>query len=51
MLELILLTFLILLLLGTLPLWPYSRAWGSGPFFAIMLVFAIVLVLSAIRLL
>ncbi|MBW3601066.1 MAG: DUF3309 family protein [Planctomycetes bacterium] len=51
MLELILLTFLILLLGGTLPLWPHGRPWGAGPFVAVMLVFVIVFVLSVIRLL
>ena len=28
---LILLIILVLLLLGALPLWPYSRTWGPGP--------------------
>ena len=27
----ILLVILILVLLGALPSWPYSRAWGYGP--------------------
>lgn len=51
MVELILLVFLIVLLICTMPVWPYARAWGPHPFRAIMLVFVIVLVLSMIRLL
>ncbi len=47
----IILAFLILLLVSTLPVWPYSRAWGAGPFQAIMVVFIIVFVLAVIRLL
>jgi hypothetical protein len=41
----ILLIVLILLLLGALPSWPYSRAWGYGPSGALGLVLAIVIVL------
>lgn len=31
MLSTILLIVLILVLLGALPAWPYSRGWGYGP--------------------
>jgi hypothetical protein len=31
MLSTILLIILILMLLGALPAWPYSRGWGYGP--------------------
>jgi hypothetical protein len=31
MLTTILLIVLVLLLLGALPVWPYSRRWGYGP--------------------
>ena len=41
----ILLIILILLLLGTVPTWPYSRGWGYGPSGGLGLVLAIVLIL------
>jgi hypothetical protein len=31
MLEIVLLVILILILVGALPAWPHSRAWGYGP--------------------
>lgn len=31
MLTTIIAIFLLLLLIGALPSWPYSRAWGYGP--------------------
>lgn len=31
MLGTILLVLLILLLVGAIPVWPYSRSWGYGP--------------------
>ncbi len=42
---LILLILLIILLLGAVPAWPYSRNWGYGPSGALGLVLIIVLVL------
>ena len=42
---LILLIILILLLLGAIPTWPYSRNWGYGPTGGIGLVLLIVLIL------
>lgn len=41
----ILLVVLILLLLGALPTWPYSRAWGYYPSGGLGLVVIIVIVL------
>jgi hypothetical protein len=41
----ILLIVLILLLVGALPTWPHSRAWGYGPTGGLGLVLLIVLVL------
>ncbi|HEY4846876.1 MAG TPA: DUF3309 family protein [Methylocella sp.] len=41
----ILLIILILLLLGALPTWPYSSAWGYYPSSGLGLVFVVVLVL------
>ncbi|WP_394560555.1 DUF3309 family protein [Aquipseudomonas alcaligenes] len=41
----ILLLVLILLLIGAIPAWPHSRAWGYGPSGGLGLVVAIVLIL------
>jgi hypothetical protein len=41
----ILLVLLILLLLGALPTWPYSRSWGYYPSGGLGLIVVIVLVL------
>ena len=41
----ILLVILILLLLGALPTWPYSRSWGYYPSGGLGLVVIVVLVL------
>jgi len=41
----ILLIILILLLLGTVPAWPYSRGWGYYPSGALGTIFLIVLIL------
>ena len=41
----ILLIILILMLLGVLPTWPHSRAWGYGPSGALGTVVVILLVL------
>jgi len=43
----ILLVLLVLLLLGVLPSWPYSRSWGYGPsgVLGTLLVVLVVLVL------
>ena len=46
---LILLIILVLLLLGAVPSWPYSRNWGYGPSGGIGLILLIVLVLLLLR--
>ena len=45
MLGTILLIILILLLLGALPTWPYSRGWGYYPSGGLGLVLIIILIL------
>ena len=45
MLRTILLIILILALLGSVPLWPYSTGWGYGPSGGIGLVLIILIVL------
>lgn len=48
MLSTILLIILILILLGALPTWPYSRGWGYGPsgLTLVLLIILIVLLVS-----
>jgi len=41
----ILLLIIVLLLLGVLPTWPYSRAWGYGPSGGLGLILVILIVL------
>jgi hypothetical protein len=41
----ILLIIVILLLIGAIPTWPHSRAWGYGPSGGLGLVLVILLVL------
>jgi hypothetical protein len=41
----ILLIVLILLLIGALPTWPHSRAWGYGPSGGLGLVLIIIIIL------
>ena len=45
MLGTILLVILILLLIGALPTWPYSRGWGYYPTGGLGLVLIIILIL------
>lgn len=45
MLGTILIIFLILLLLGAFPTWPYSRSWGYGPSGGLGLILIILLIL------
>jgi hypothetical protein len=44
----ILLIILILILIGAIPTWPYSRGWGYGPsgIVGILLIILIVLLLT-----
>lgn len=46
MLRMILIILLVLLLLGALPLWPYSASWGYYPSggLGLLLIVAIVLI-------
>jgi len=46
---LILLIVLIILLLGAVPAWPYSRNWGYGPSGGLGLVVLIVIILLLLR--
>jgi len=45
----ILLIVLILLLLGALPAWPYSRSWGYGPSGGLGTILIIILVIVLLR--
>lgn len=45
MLSTVLVVILVLLLVGALPSWGYSRAWGSGPASLIGVVLVILLIL------
>lgn len=44
MLSTILIIVLILLLIGALPSWPYSRSWGYGPTGGLGLIVVIVVI-------
>ena len=46
---LILLVLLIVLLLGAVPAWPYSRNWGYGPTGGVGLLVLIVIILLLLR--
>lgn len=46
---LILLIILIILLLGAVPAWPYSRNWGYGPSGGLGLILLIVIILLVLR--
>jgi uncharacterized protein DUF3309 len=46
---LILLVILIILLLGAVPAWPYSRNWGYGPSGGLGLIVLIVIILLVLR--
>jgi len=45
MLGTILLVILVLVLIGSLPTWPHSQAWGYGPSSGLGLVLVVVLLL------
>ena len=45
MLGTILVVILILMLIGAIPAWPYSTAWGYGPSGALGTVLIVVLIL------
>jgi uncharacterized protein DUF3309 len=46
---LILLVLLIILLLGAVPAWPYSRNWGYGPSGGLGLIVLIVIILLVLH--
>ena len=46
---LILLIILIILVLGAVPAWPYSRNWGYGPSGGLGLLVAVVLILVLLK--
>jgi len=46
---LILLILIVLLLLGALPTWPYSRGWGYRPSGLLGIIVVIVVVLLLVR--
>jgi hypothetical protein len=48
MLELILLIVIVLLVVGALPAWPYSRSWGFYPSGGLGLILVILLLLFLI---
>jgi hypothetical protein len=41
----VLLVLLVLLLIGAIPSWPYSRGWGYGPSGILGVILAVVLIL------
>jgi Protein of unknown function (DUF3309) len=45
----ILLIILILLLIGVIPAWPYSRSWGPYPSGGIGLIVLIIVILMLLR--
>jgi hypothetical protein len=45
MLGTVLLVLLILLLIGAIPSWPYSREWGYGPSGGVGLLLVILIIL------
>ncbi|HEY0877478.1 MAG TPA: DUF3309 family protein [Zeimonas sp.] len=45
-LSTILLIVLVLLLIGAIPSWPYSRAWGYGPSGILGVILVVVVVLA-----
>jgi Protein of unknown function (DUF3309) len=49
MLSTILIIILILILVGAVPSWPYSRGWGYGPSGVVGLILVILLILLLLR--
>jgi hypothetical protein len=45
MLSILLLVLLVILLLGALPAWPYSRSWGYYPSSGLGVILVIILIL------
>jgi hypothetical protein len=46
MLSTLLLIVLILLVIGAIPSWPYSRGWGYGPSGLLGVILVVVLILA-----
>jgi hypothetical protein len=46
MLGTLLIVLLVLLLLGAVPRWPYSRSWGYGPSGLVGVVLLVILILA-----
>jgi hypothetical protein len=46
---LILIIILVILLLGAIPSWPYSRNWGYGPSGGLGLILVIILILVLLK--
>ena len=46
MLTTVLIVLLILLVLGAIPSWPYSRGWGYGPSGILGIVLIVILILA-----
>ena len=46
MISTVLLVLLVLLLLGAIPSWPYSRNWGYGPSGVLSVLLVVVIVLA-----
>jgi hypothetical protein len=44
--EILVLLSLLLVTMGVLPLWPYSRTWGYGPSVLVALIFVVLLVMT-----
>jgi hypothetical protein len=49
MLQTILLIFLVLLLIGSLPAWPYSTGWGYYPSGGLGLLLVVLLLFALLR--
>ncbi len=47
-LSTILLIFLVLILLGALPSWPYSRGWGYGPSGIVGTILVVIVILAVL---
>jgi hypothetical protein len=46
-LGIVLLVILVLLLIGAIPSWPYSRGWGYAPSGLFLIILIIVIVLAS----
>ncbi|ACB96796.1 DUF3309 family protein [Beijerinckia indica] len=47
--ETLLVIILILLLIGAVPSWPYSRGWGYGPSGALGVILIVVIIILLLR--